>query len=96
MDERRLTVNQIAITFGIFRERIENILCNELGMLMVSARRVPLEQRLTRLILPQANYLLLAILEADRAQQTKPVFLTVFSFRVSAVSTTLSQTTKDN
>ena len=100
MDERRLTVNQIALTFGIFRERIENMLHNELGMLKVSARRVPrlltLDQRLTRLILSQANYLLFGYFRSRSSQADQASFLTVFSFRVSAASTTLSQTTKDN
>ena len=32
MDDRRLNVNQIANTVGIFRERVENILHDEFGM----------------------------------------------------------------
>ena len=41
MDDRRLTVNQIANAVGISRERVENILHNELGMSKVSASWVP-------------------------------------------------------
>ena len=37
MDDRRLTVNQIANTVGISRERVENILHKELDMSKVSA-----------------------------------------------------------
>ena len=55
MDDRRLTVNLIFNTVGISRERVETILHNELGMPMVSTRRVPRllkrDQKLTRLIL---------------------------------------------
>ena len=71
MDDRCLTVNQIANTVDISREKI---LHNELGMSKVSSRWVPRlstpDQRLTRLTLSQAN---LAIFK-----QTKLVFLTVF------------------
>lgn len=67
MDDRRLTVNQLADTVGISRERVENILHSELGMSKVSARWVPRlltpDQKLTRLSLSQAN---LAIFEADQ------------------------------
>ena len=38
MDDRRLTVNQIANAVGISRERVENILHNELGMSKVGAK----------------------------------------------------------
>ena len=38
LDDRHLTVNQIANTVCISHERLENILHNELGMLKVSAR----------------------------------------------------------
>ena len=41
VDDRRSTVNQTANTIGISRERVENILHNELGMSKVSARWVP-------------------------------------------------------
>ena len=41
MDDRHLTVNQIANTVGISRERVENILHNELGMSKISARWIP-------------------------------------------------------
>ena len=41
IDDRRLTVNQIANTVGITRERVKNILHYELGMSKVSARWVP-------------------------------------------------------
>ena len=68
MDDSRSAVNQIANTFGISRERVENVLHNELGMLKVSARWVPglltPDQKLTRLTLLQAN---MAIFEAGQA-----------------------------
>ncbi|KAM9386184.1 zinc finger protein 706-like [Pholidichthys leucotaenia] len=44
MDDRRLTVNQLAKAVGVSRERVENILHNQLGMSgisMVSARSKP-------------------------------------------------------
>ena len=66
MDDRRQ--NQIDNTVGISRERVENILHNELWMSKVSARCVPLlltpDKKLTRLTLSQAN---LFIFEADQA-----------------------------
>ena len=59
MGDRRVTVNQIATSVGISRERVENILHNELGMSKVSARWVPRlltpDQKLTRLTLSQEN-----------------------------------------
>lgn len=66
MDDRRLTVNQIADAVAISRERVENILHKELGMSKVSARWVPRlltpDQKHTRLVMSQAN---LVLLEAD-------------------------------
>ena len=66
--DRRLTVNQIASTFGISREQVEDMLRNELGMSNVSARWVPQlltsDQKLIRLTLLQAN---MAIFEAGQA-----------------------------
>ena len=68
MDDRRITVNQVASSVGISRERVENILHNELGMSKVSARWVPRlltpDQKHTRLAMSQAN---LALFEADPA-----------------------------
>ena len=68
MGDRRVTVNEIATSVGISRERVENILHNELGMSKVSARWVPRlltpDQKLTRLTLSQEN---IAIFEADQA-----------------------------
>ena len=49
MDDRRLTVNQIADAVAISRERVENILHKELGMSKVSTRWVP------RLLTPDQN-----------------------------------------
>ena len=61
-------VNQIANAVSISRERVQNILHNELGMLKVSARWVPRlltpDQNHTRLVMSQAN---LAFFEADPA-----------------------------
>ena len=66
MDDRRLTVNQIANTVGISRERLGNILHKELDMSKVSARWVPRlltsDLKHTRLVMSQAN---LAVFEAD-------------------------------
>ncbi|XP_030588657.1 histone-lysine N-methyltransferase SETMAR-like [Archocentrus centrarchus] len=66
MDDSRLTVNQIANAVGISRERVENILHNELGMSKISARWVPRlltpDQKRTRLVTSQAN---LALFEAN-------------------------------
>ena len=41
MDGSRLTVTQIANAVRVSRERVENILPNELGMSKVSARWMP-------------------------------------------------------
>ena len=69
MDDRRLPMHQIVNTVCISHKRVENILRNELGMSQISIRRVPRlftpDQKLTRLILSQAN---LAIFEADQAR----------------------------
>ncbi|CAI9733412.1 Hypothetical predicted protein [Octopus vulgaris] len=68
MDDRQLTINQIANAIRISRERVENILHKELGMLKVSARWVPRlltsDQKDTRLITSREN---LALFEADPA-----------------------------
>ena len=59
MDDRCLTINQIADAVAISRERVENILLKELGMLKVSAWWVPHfltpDQKNTRLVMSQAN-----------------------------------------
>ncbi|XP_076065286.1 protein GVQW3-like [Oratosquilla oratoria] len=66
MDERRLTVNQMANTVSISRERIENILHKELEMSKVSARWVPRlltsDQKYTRLVMSEVN---LTLFEVD-------------------------------
>ena len=63
MDDRRLTVNQIANAVAISRERVEN---QELGMSKVSAWWVPRlltpAQKHTRLVMSQAN---LALFETN-------------------------------
>ena len=41
MNDRRLTISHLANVISISRERVENILHNELGMSKVSARWVP-------------------------------------------------------
>ena len=70
MDDRRLTVNQIADAVAISRERVENILHQELGISKVSTRWVPrllmLAQKHTRLVMSQAN---LALFETTSAFQ---------------------------
>ena len=59
MDDRRLTVNQIADAVAISRERVDNVLHQELGMSKVSARWVPRlltpAQKHNRLIMSEAN-----------------------------------------
>ena len=66
MKDRRLTISHLANVISISRERVENILHNELGMPKVSARWVPRlltpDQKLTRLVMSEAN---LARFEAD-------------------------------
>ena len=66
MNNRRLTISHLANVISISRERVENILHNELGMSKVSARWVPRlltpDQKLTRLVMSEAN---LARSEAD-------------------------------
>ncbi|MCU7903101.1 MAG: helix-turn-helix domain-containing protein [Candidatus Thiodiazotropha sp. (ex Lucinoma aequizonata)] len=68
MDDRRLTTRYIASVVDISRERVENILTNELGMKKVSARRVPRlllpDQKRTRVIMSHENLL---SFEADPA-----------------------------
>ena len=66
MNDRRLTISHLASVISISRERVENILHNELGMSKVLARWVPRlltpDQKLTRLVMSEAN---LARFEAD-------------------------------
>ena len=66
MDDRRLTVNQIADPVAIFHEQVENILHQELAMSKVSAWWVPCllttVQKHTRLVMLQAN---LALFETN-------------------------------
>eukprot|EP00106_Octopus_bimaculoides_P022919 XP_014790361.1 PREDICTED: histone-lysine N-methyltransferase SETMAR-like [Octopus bimaculoides] len=66
IDSRRLNANQIANAVGISRERVENILHNELGMSKGSARWVlrllTPDQKHTRLVMSQAN---LTLFEAN-------------------------------
>ncbi|XP_029634602.1 uncharacterized protein LOC115210258 [Octopus sinensis] len=68
MNDRRLNVNQIANAIGISRERVENILHNELSTPKVSIRWVPRhltpDQKYTRQVISQAN---LALFEANPA-----------------------------
>ena len=66
MNDRRLTISHLANVISISRERVENILRNELDMSKVSARLVPRllisDQKLTRILMSEAN---LAIFEAN-------------------------------
>ena len=66
MNDRRLTISHLANVISISRERVENILHNELGMSKVSARWVlrllTPDQKFSRLVMSEAN---LARLEAD-------------------------------
>ena len=66
MDDRRLTINQIADVVAISRERVENILHKKLGMSKVSVRWVQHlltpDQKHTRPVMSQAN---LAVFDAD-------------------------------
>ena len=59
MNDRRLTICHLANVMSISRERVENILHNELSMSKVSARWVPRllipDQKLTRLVMSEAN-----------------------------------------
>ena len=59
MDDRCLTVNQIAYAVAIFHERVENILHQELGMSKVSGQWVPClltpAQKHTWLVMLQTN-----------------------------------------
>ena len=68
IDDRRLVVSRIGYTAGISRERVENILHNELRVWKVFAVWVPRlltsDQKLTRLTLTPAN---MAIFKADKA-----------------------------
>ena len=70
MDDRRLVVNHIANSVGIrfSKERVENIMHNELGMSKVFARWVPRlrtpDHKLTRMVMSQTNF---AHFEADPA-----------------------------
>ena len=87
MANRRLTVHQIVYDVAISRERVENILHNELGTSKVSALWVPQvwtpDQKHTRLVMSQAN---LALFEADPA-----TFLERFLTKMSIGSTTSNQ-----
>ena len=66
MKGRQLTISLLANVISISRERVENILHNELGMSKVSVRWVSRlftpDQKLTRLVMSEAN---LARFEAD-------------------------------
>ncbi|XP_036368320.1 uncharacterized protein LOC118767600 [Octopus sinensis] len=65
MDDRQLTINQIANAISISHKRVENILCNELGIMKVSAQWVShltSDQKCTRLITSWEN---LTWFEAD-------------------------------
>ena len=66
MNDRRLTINYLASVISISRERVENILRNELGMSKVLAQWVPRlltpDQKLTRLVMSETN---LVRFEAD-------------------------------
>ena len=66
MNDRRLAISHSANVISISRERVENILHNELGMAKVSAqwvsRLVTPDQKLIRLVMSEAN---LARFEAD-------------------------------
>ena len=66
MNDRRLTISHLANVISISRERVKNILHNELGMSKVSDRWVPRlltpDQKLTRLVMSEANF---ARFEAD-------------------------------
>ena len=59
MNDRRLTISHLANVISIYREPVENILHNELGVSKVMARRMPLlltpSQKLTRLVMSKAN-----------------------------------------
>ena len=92
MNDRRLTISHLANVISISRERVENILLNELGMSKVSAGLVPRlltpDQKLTRLIMSEAN---LARFEADLDH-----FLSIFSPKVNVGSITLNQRPKGN
>ena len=65
-NNRRLTISHLANVISISRERLDNILHNELDMSKVSARWVSRlltpNQKLTRLVMLEAN---LATFEAD-------------------------------
>uniref|UniRef100_A0A3Q0T381 Mos1 transposase HTH domain-containing protein n=1 Tax=Amphilophus citrinellus TaxID=61819 RepID=A0A3Q0T381_AMPCI len=78
MDDSRLTVNQIANAVGISRERVENILHNELGMSKISARWVPRlltpDQKHTRLVTSQANLALFEANPDDFLERSSTVF----------------------
>ena len=91
MDDRRLTINQIA-DVAICRERVKNILHKELGMSKVSAQWVPLllipDQKHTRLVMSQAN---LAVL-----RQIQTVFLNVSLPKMNVGSITLKQRPNNN
>eukprot|EP00106_Octopus_bimaculoides_P005194 XP_014772636.1 PREDICTED: uncharacterized protein LOC106870916 [Octopus bimaculoides] len=66
MDDRHLTTNHIANLISIFRERVENILRNELRMRNICARWVPCflipDQKRISLIISQKN---LTLVEVD-------------------------------
>ena len=66
MNDRRLIISHLADVISISRERVENILHNELGKSKVSVRWVPRlltpDQKLTRLVMSEAN---LARFEVD-------------------------------
>ncbi|KAL7388121.1 hypothetical protein ABVT39_007546 [Epinephelus coioides] len=66
MNDRRLTVNQIANAVSISHERVENILHNKFGVSKVSTQWVPWlltpDQKHTRLVMLQENF---AHFEAD-------------------------------
>ena len=66
INDRRLTISDLANVISISRERVENILHNELGISKVSAQWVPWlltpDQKLTTLVMSKAN---LVRFEAD-------------------------------
>ena len=92
INDIRLTISHLANVISISRERVENILHNELGMSKVSARWVPRlltpDQKLTRLVMSEAN---LARFKADQI-----VLLSVFSPKMNVGSITLNQRPKGN
>ena len=100
MDDRRLSVNQVVNAVGISRERVENILHNELGMSKVSTRVGATAFDAWSPVLFDQKHTTPGWSCRRRTwhflKQIQSVFLNVSSPKMSVGSTTSSQRPNDN